>query len=117
MNIEEIREFCIGKKGVTEGFPFDDTTLVFKVQGKIFALLILSGESRINLKCEPEKAIELREQHEFIIPGYHMSKKHWNTIDLIECNSDKLLIELINHSHSLVVQSLTRKLRNELELL
>ena len=114
MHIDEVREFCISQKGVTEGFPFDDTTLVFKVMGKIFALLTLAGELRINLKCDPEKAIELREQHEFIIPGYHMNKKHWNTIFLNSCNDDKLLKDLIINSYDLVVQSLTRKLRDEL---
>jgi predicted DNA-binding protein (MmcQ/YjbR family) len=83
----------------------------------MFALLILTSESRINLKCDPERAIELREEHEFIIPGYHMNKKHWNTIALNDCGDDKLLKDLITHSYGLVVNSLTRKLRNELELL
>ena len=81
MNIEEYREYCIGKPGVTEGFPFDLNTLVFKVMGKMFALTNVDLFVSINLKCDPDYAIELREQYEGIKPGYHMSKKHWNTCD------------------------------------
>lgn len=80
MNIEELREYCISKKDVTESFPFDETTLVFKVRGKMFALTDLEGELSINLKCDPDLAIELREKYPAVQPGYHMNKKHWNTI-------------------------------------
>lgn len=76
MNIEAYRDFCLSLKGATEEFPFDNRTLVFKVQNKIFALLDIESFKQINLKCDPEKAIELREQFEGIIPGYHMNKKH-----------------------------------------
>ncbi|AUC21945.1 MmcQ-like protein [Polaribacter sejongensis] len=120
MHIEQLRDFCISKKGVTEHFPFDDVTLVFKVMGKMFLLTGLTswekGEAKINLKCNPEKAIELREEFEGIIDGYHMSKKHWNTVLLNSSDvSDDLAKELINHSYDLVVKGLTKKLQKELE--
>ncbi|SDR71685.1 Predicted DNA-binding protein, MmcQ/YjbR family [Polaribacter sp. KT25b] len=119
MNIEELRDFCIAKKGVTEHFPFDNVTLVFKVMDKMFALIGLErwekGEQKINLKCNPEKAEELRDKFEGIIPGFHMSKKHWNTVIINSSDvSDDLVKELINHSYSLVVSGLTKKLKEEL---
>jgi len=120
MNIEELRDFCIAKKGVTEEFPFDFDTLVFKVLGKIFALTSLSkwekGDMTINLKCNPEKAIKLRENNESIIAGYHMSKKHWNTVNVNSGDvSDDLVRKLINHSYDLVVNGLTKKVKLEFE--
>lgn len=114
MNIEEIRIYCLSKPGTTEHFPFDEVTLVFKVMGKIFALTNLDGETTINLKCDPEKAIELREQHSDIVPGYHMNKQHWNTVYANNGLSNAFLMELIDHSYQLVVNSLTKKLRGEL---
>ncbi len=114
MNIEEFREYCINKKGVNEEFPFDDDTLVFKVMGKIFALTGLAGDFRINLKCNPEKAIELREKYAFVIPVYHMNKKHWNTIIVNDCDDIKLIKQWIDHSYELVVSGLTRKQKDEL---
>ncbi|MDO9260831.1 MAG: MmcQ/YjbR family DNA-binding protein [Flavobacteriaceae bacterium] len=111
MNIEEFREFCITKKAVTESFPFDQTTLVFKVAGKMFALTDLNPPFSINLKCNPERAIELRETHPCIIPGYHMSKIHWNTIHVDGSIADEFLKELIQHSYDLVVASLPKKLK------
>lgn len=105
MNIEQIREYCISKKNTTEGFPFGDQTLVFKVSGKMFATLSITGELRMNLKCNPEKAIELREHHHYVIPGYHMNKKHWNTV-LYEHASDYEMMEWIDHSYDLVYDSL-----------
>ena len=115
MNIEEFREYCIRKKGVTEEFPFDESTLVFKVLGKMFALTSLNRKpTQVNLKCDPERAIALREEYDgIIIEGYHMSKKHWNTIE-IENVPPKLLAELIDHSYDLVVSGLTKKLQAEL---
>lgn len=80
MNIEKLRDYCLAKPAVSEDFPFDETTLVFKVVGKIFAFTDLEGELRINLKCDPERAISLREQYPAIMPGYHMNKKHWNPL-------------------------------------
>ncbi|MCU4174459.1 MmcQ/YjbR family DNA-binding protein [Carboxylicivirga sp. N1Y90] len=115
MNIEEFREYCIKKHLVTEEFPFDQNTLVFKVAGKMFALTNVEGDFSINLKCDPEKAIELREKHHAVLPGYHMNKKHWNTINIDGSVSDELLIEWINHSYDLVVAGLPKKLRIQFE--
>lgn len=120
MHIEQLRNFCIAKKGVTEHFPFDAVTLVFKVKGKMFLLTGLdsweNGDQKINLKCDPEKAIELRESYEDITAGWHMSKKHWNTVALNTGNiSDDFVVELINHSYELVVKGLTKKMQQELE--
>ncbi|QRM88323.1 MmcQ/YjbR family DNA-binding protein [Lacinutrix sp. WUR7] len=119
MNIEQLRDYCLSKKGVTEHFPFDETTLVFKVQGKMFALTSLkaweSGTPSINLKCDPEYAQELRGTYQSIAPGYHMSKKHWNTIQLDQTELDSsFVIQLINHSYDLVVKGLSKKLRDSL---
>ncbi|MCW5517223.1 MmcQ/YjbR family DNA-binding protein [Muriicola sp. Z0-33] len=115
MNIEEFRLHCIDKKGVTEEFPFDQHTLVFKVMGKMFALVPLERiPSQANLKCDPERAIALREEYDgVIIPGYHMSKVHWNTLHL-EQVPPKLVLQLIDHSYDLVVSKFTKKLREEL---
>ncbi|MBT8186882.1 MAG: MmcQ/YjbR family DNA-binding protein [Croceitalea sp.] len=112
MNIEEFRNYCMAKKGVTEGFPFDGETLVFKVLGKMFALAPLERRpSQVNLKCEPERAISLREEYDgIIIPGYHMSKVHWNTLYLDQLNP-ALLKELIDHSYDLVFSKLPKKLK------
>lgn len=115
MDIEIVRQYCINKKGVTEGFPFNETTLVFKVMGKIFALLNLEFPHSINLKCEPLRAIELREKFEEIAPGYHMNKKHWNTLELGGTLNNQLIRELIDHSYELVVKSLPKKLQKELD--
>lgn len=114
MNVEELREYCLSKKGTSESLPFDDTTLVFKVMGKMYALLSLSGNLSINLKCEPEQAVALREKFSFVLPGYHMNKKHWNTIRVDFTVSDLFLKEWIDHSYVLIVNSLTKKLQNEL---
>jgi predicted DNA-binding protein (MmcQ/YjbR family) len=116
MDIETFREYCLAKKGVTEEFPFDEVTLVFKVMGKVFAITnIDANDFSINLKCEPEKAILLREQYEAVQPGYHMNKKHWNTVFAKKDASDKLLEEWINDSYDLVVAGLPKKLQKELE--
>ena len=95
MNIEHLREYCISKEFVTEEFPFDNDTLVFKVQGKMFALISISDPRSVNLKCDPEYAIELREQYDAVQPGYHMNKKHWNTVELRGGLDDKFICELI----------------------
>lgn len=116
MNIENFRDYCLMKPEVTESFPFDETTLVFKVCGKMFALTDLEGSFSLNLKCDPEKAITLREQFPAISPGYHMSKKHWNTIEIDGSIDDKFLYELIDHSYELVVKSLPKKIRQMLEV-
>ncbi|MBS1636400.1 MAG: MmcQ/YjbR family DNA-binding protein [Bacteroidetes bacterium] len=115
MNIEELREYCLSKKGVEESFPFDNETLVFKVKGKIF---LLSGISRnplqFNAKCDPDKAIELRETYSCVMPGYHMNKAHWNTIVCDGSVSKKLILEWVDHSYDLIVKSLPKKLQAEL---
>ncbi|MEN8187273.1 MAG: MmcQ/YjbR family DNA-binding protein [Bacteroidota bacterium] len=116
MNVEEFRIYCLKKPCVTEHFPFDEVTLVFKVCNKMFALTGLDNpEFRVNLKCDPEKAIELREEFESIIPGYHMSKKHWNTVIVDGSFSDDFLREMIDQSFDLIVQGLPKKLRDKLE--
>lgn len=114
MNIEELRSYCMSKKGVTESFPFDEDTLVFKVMGKMFCLTSLSEPDSINLKCEPEKAIELREQYPCVQPGYHMHKKMWNTVGIDGSISKKLLKDWIDHSYNEVVAGLPKKLQIEL---
>lgn len=111
MNIEEIREYCISKAHVTESFPFDETTLVFKVHNKMFALLSLEEPIRISLKCDPERALELRAEYVEIIEGYHLNKKLWNTMDLTGFLSDELIMELIDHSYELIWESLPKKLK------
>jgi predicted DNA-binding protein (MmcQ/YjbR family) len=119
MNLETYYEYCLSKKGVTEHFPFDDDTLVFKVGGKIFATSSLSqwekGQPSVNLKCKPERAEELRAEYDDIKPGFHTSKIHWNTIAVNESVADALVKELIDHSYELVFKSLTRKLQNEIQ--
>lgn len=115
MNIEEIRQICVSKKGVTEGFPFDDTTLVLKVGGKVFALLSLDGIPWLNLKCDPERAVDLRERYEDITPGYHMNKIHWNTLKLEGSLPVKVVEELIEHSYQLVYNSLPGKVKAEVD--
>jgi len=102
MDIVEIREICLGKQDVTECFPFGDDTLVFKKKGKIFCLANLDGELRLNLKCDPAFAIELRERYPAVIPGYHMNKKHWNTVSIDGSVPDTEIIAWIDHSFSLV---------------
>ncbi len=114
MNIEELREYCIAKKGVTESFPFDEETLVFKVMNKMFLLTNINKELSMNVKCDPEKAIELREQYSFVLPGWHMNKRLWNTVNIEGSISDKQIKEWIDDSYNLIVASLTKKLQNEL---
>lgn len=118
MDIEEFRAHCLARKGVTEEFPFDADTLVFKVMGKMFALLPLERQPvQANLKCDPERAVALRETYDGdILPGYHMSKTHWNTIHL-ERLPPGLIRDLTDHSYELVVAGLSRKLREELKAL
>ncbi|OIP00583.1 MAG: MmcQ-like protein [Bacteroidetes bacterium CG2_30_33_31] len=113
MNIEEIRNYCCTKKAAIEDFPFDESTLVFKIGGKMFGLLSLDDGETLNLKCTPERSIELREHYSFIIPGWHMNKTHWNTIYFKEAPA-KLMKELIDHSYSLIFNKLPKKLQDEI---
>jgi predicted DNA-binding protein (MmcQ/YjbR family) len=102
MDIESLRNYCISLKGSEESFPFGDDTLVFKARGKIFALVNLDGDLSINLKCDPALALELRERHASVIPGYHMNKKHWNTVYIDGTIPDKEIFSWIDHSYNLV---------------
>jgi predicted DNA-binding protein (MmcQ/YjbR family) len=102
MDIVSLRDYCISKKSATESFPFGEDTLVFKVSGKIFALVNLDGDLSINLKCDPALAIELRERYSSVTPGYHMNKKHWNTVMLNGSIPDKEILSWIDHSYDLI---------------
>lgn len=115
MNIEELDDYCLNKKGVTVSTPFDKVTLVYKVMNKMFALTNIDNFKSINLKCDPEYALELRAEHVEIQPGYHMSKKHWNTVTLNESFEDIKVYQLIDHSYNLVVSGLTKKMQQELQ--
>lgn len=115
MNVEEFRIYCLSKAHVTEEFPFDESTLVFKVAGKMFALTGLNDpEFKVNLKCDPERSAELREHYESIRPGWHMDKLHWNTVHVDGSFSDQFFLELVDHSYDLIVQSLPKKIRDQL---
>ncbi len=114
MDLEDFREFCLTKPNVTEGTPFGEDTLVFKVAGKIFALASLDElPPRVNLKCDPDLALELRDRYEAVQPGYHMNKKHWNTVELSGRIPDAELRHMIDHSYDLVVASLPKKRRHK----
>ena len=115
MNLETLRDYCLSLPAVTEDTPFGEDTLVFRVKGKIFLLTSLKSESlSFNVKCDPDYAIELREKYPFVKPGYHMNKKHWNTINSEEPISVALVTPWIKHSYDLIVASLPAKLRSEL---
>ena len=115
MNVEEFRMYCLQKPAVTEEFPFGPETLVFKVAGKIFALTGLDEiHFKVNLKCNPDYAEELRENYEEVKPGFHMNKKHWNTVDFEGSLPDELLRELTDHSYELVVKSIPKSKRENL---
>jgi len=115
VDIEALRDYCLGLAGSTEGFPFDDRVLVFKVMNKMFALVAIEATESVNLKCDPDKALELREQFEGITAGYHMSKKHWNTVKLNGDVPDKKINYLINHSYELVVSKLPKRDKEKLK--
>jgi len=115
MNLEEVRAYCLNKKGVTEDFPFDEETLVFKVLGKMFLLTNVNDiDISVNLKCEPELAVELREKYESVQPGYHMNKKMWNTVNYNGEFSEKDFYKMIDHSYDEVVKKMTKKMQLEL---
>ena len=116
MNIQAYREYCLAKPGVTEDFPFDEKTLVFKVCGKMFALVDVDFFESVNLKCDPEKALELRASYPGIKPGYHMNKKHWNTVRSEADVPRSLVLALIDHSYERVVAGFSQKQRKALGL-
>lgn len=117
MNYEELRDYCMSLKGVTECFPFDEYSLVLKVKDKMFALLPLDNpETQIALKCDPDRALQLREEFAAITPAYHFNKKHWNSVRIDPTISRDFMCELIQHSYNLVVAGLPRKMKEELNL-
>lgn len=113
MNLANFREYCLSKKGVTEDYPFGEETICMKVAGKIFAITSYSVPLSVNLKCDPEYAVELREKYDEVQPGYHMNKKHWNTVDFGGRISDKELKAMTDHSYNLVISGLSRKQKEE----
>lgn len=117
MHIEDFREYCLKKKGITEEFPFNETTLVFKVMGKMFALTDIEHFSFINLKCDPERAVLLREAYPGIEPGYHMHKKSWNSVMMDGSIPDRMIREMIDDSYNLIARSLSKNLKENLDRL
>ncbi|MCH7399749.1 MmcQ/YjbR family DNA-binding protein [Belliella sp. DSM 107340] len=115
MNITFFREYCLSKLGASEDTPFDANTLCFKVGGKIFAIIDIELFESVNLKCEPEYAVELREKYDSIVPGYHMNKKHWNSVIFNSGLSDKFILELVDHSYDLVFDSLSKKVKENIQ--
>jgi predicted DNA-binding protein (MmcQ/YjbR family) len=115
MNIESVREYCLSLPHATEDFPFDETTLAFRIGGRIFAMIDLERTEWFVLKCNPDMAIELREKYAEISPAWHMNKRHWNQINLFGYLSEELICSLIRHSYSLVVQKLPKALRISLK--
>jgi predicted DNA-binding protein (MmcQ/YjbR family) len=114
LNIEDIRDYCLAKPGVTEGLPFGEDTLVFKVGEKLFLLTSISDPTHFNVKCDPELAVELRERHAEVRPGYHMNKRHWNTVRSDGSLTRKQLCDMIDHSYDLVFKSLPKKVQEEI---
>lgn len=112
MNIEDARIYCLGKQGATEDFPFDETTLVFRVENKIFAITDLDNTEWFCVKCDADRAIELRDSYPQIAPAWHMNKKYWNQMD-IERLPDSLVCELIDHSYNEVLKKLPKKIREK----
>lgn len=115
MDFEHLQAYCLAKKGATADFPFDEETLVFKVVNKMFALTVATRPEWVNLKCDPARALELRATYEEVQPGYHMNKRHWNTVRLSGRLTDSQIEGLIDHSYDLVVKGLTRAQRRALE--
>ncbi len=114
MTLTYLRDYCLNKPGTSEDTPFDEVTLCFRVGGKIFAITSIDVFDFINLKCDPEKAIELRERHDGITPGYHMNKKNWNSVSVEGNVPDPLILELVDHSYDLVLSSLPKKVQAEI---
>jgi predicted DNA-binding protein (MmcQ/YjbR family) len=115
MDLESFREYCLKKHGATEGTPFGEDVLVFKVGGKMFALAALDEvPARVNLKCDPDLALELRDRYEQVRPGYHMNKKHWNTVEIASAIPETELRKMIDHSYDLVAKSLPKAMRGKL---
>ncbi|REG90632.1 MmcQ/YjbR family DNA-binding protein [Algoriphagus antarcticus] len=114
MTLEYYRDYCLAKPGVTEDTPFDQDTLCFRVGKKIFSICSISDFQYINLKCDPERAVELREQYDGITPGFHMNKQQWNSVSTTGNVPDRVILELADHSYELIFGSLTKKLQAEI---
>ena len=114
MNLEDIRDYCLKKASVTEGLPFGEDTLVFKVEGKMFLLTDIRSGNSFNVKCDPELAVELREKYPAVQPGYHMNKKMWNTVNFDGSLTTKQLMEMIDHSYTQVVKSLPKRIQDKM---
>jgi len=117
MDIESVRKYCLSKKAVTEGFPFGDDSLVIRVMDKMFALISLESADRIALKCDPDYALELREQYNGVEGAYHFNKKYWNQVFFDSDVDDKMLKQLIDHSYDEVLKKFTKKMRAEYDQL
>ena len=116
MDTESLRQYCINKKGVCESLPFDDTTLVFKVANKMFALMNLAGDLSINLKCIPEDVINNIEKYDSVLPGYHMNKKHWITVVIDSKISDDIIKSWIDDSYNLILSNLSKNTKQAFDL-
>ncbi|PZX60371.1 putative DNA-binding protein (MmcQ/YjbR family) [Algoriphagus ratkowskyi] len=116
MTLKYFRDYCLSKPGATEDTPFDQDTLCMRVGNKIFSIFSISEFQYVNLKCDPERAVELREQYDGITPGYHMHKKQWNSVSMTGNVPDRLILELADHSYALIFDSLTKKLQAEIRL-
>ena len=117
MNVETLRAYCLDKPGAEETLPFGPDTVVYKVGGKAFLLTGFDSEDlRFNVKCDPDKAVELREEFACVLPGFHMNKKHWNTLAMDHSLTDKFILQQVDHSYEMVVAGLPVKVRNELQL-
>lgn len=116
LSLQDIRAYCASKKGAVEDFPFDFQTLVFKVGGKMFALTDIDAEElSINLKCDPYRSLELRSRYPRVTPGYHMNKKHWNTVAIDGSIPDRTVLEMVDHSYDLVFRGLAKAARDAIE--
>lgn len=114
MNIEDLREYCLSFPHTSEGLPFDETTLVFKVVDKIFCLADLETFEMINVKCDPEEAVLLREEYRAVLPGYHSNKRHWNSLIMDGSLPDHLIKEWVKNSYDLVVKGMTKKMQTKI---
>lgn len=117
MTLEQLRNLCLSLPGTSEYLPFDENTLAFRVGSKIFALVDIEPAESVNLKCDPERSVELRDQYPEIVPGYHMNKKHWNTVGLKGSLSPAFIAELVQHSYQLVFASLPKAEKAEISAL
>lgn len=117
MNVEDLRYYCLSLPQVEERMPFGDDTLCFCIAGKMFLLIALDYSDFVNMKCDPDRAVELRESYVGISPGWHMNKRHWNSVYFRSDVDDDLFLELVRHSYNCVIASLSKRLQSEYEML